>query len=242
MPSTRAAILPPLPCCTRCSPVVAIRSESRRPGRSLAVVAGDFEPRAKLIRKSRSCWRRSSNAGMALDAAPAHRQRGRIRRAARNRSSAPALSASLGPQRRMFSDPIPLDRSTARGHDPESAASDRPPRRESSVIPIRSSPATTCGVTDSLLVARARALPAPRAGSRQRLSCPCQGESGWDELRERRTSTRAPCRAARADNASARADRHWNWLLRPGAIIAWLSGRCNPRLAVRVRLYAPRAS
>lgn len=135
---------------------------------------------------------------------------------------ATAQALSLGPQRRMFSDPIPLIAAPREVTIQESAASERPPR-ESSVIPIRVA-SYERGVTDSLLVAPRF----PRSASTPRMEVgkdfmPMPGESGWDELQDRRTSTRAPLKRGAGRNA-------WPALIATaigfgiGVVIAWLSG------------------
>jgi serine/threonine-protein kinase len=135
---------------------------------------------------------------------------------------AAAQALSLGPQRRMFSDPIPLIAAPREVVIQESPGSERPGSR-SSVIPIRVA-SYARGVTDSLLVAPRF----PRSASTPRLEVgkdfmPSQGEPGWEEAEERRLSTRAP----RLKQASRNA---WPALIATGigfglgVIIAWLSG------------------
>ncbi|MEO6603178.1 MAG: serine/threonine-protein kinase [Polyangiaceae bacterium] len=130
---------------------------------------------------------------------------------------------SLGPQRRMFSDPIPLLAAAPREVTiQESPASQRAPR-QSSVIPIRIA-SYARGVTDSLLVAPRF----PRSASTPRLEAgkdfmPSPGEPGWEEAEERRLSTLSPHLQRAGSNA-------WPALIATGigfglgVVIAWLSG------------------
>ena len=133
-----------------------------------------------------------------------------------------ALALSLGPQRRLLSDPIPLISGQREVMIQESGASQRPPR-ESSVIPIRVAPYAR-GVTDSLLVAPRF----PRSATAPRLEVgkdfmPSPGEPGWEAADAQRLSTRAP----RARNTGHNA---WPAVIATsigfaiGVLIAWLSG------------------
>ncbi len=193
------------------------------------VVAGDFEPLNQLNPLVPKLLAAIVERGMALE------PRRRIESAEEFAEllhpfvGAAAQALSLGPQRRMFSDPIPLIaaprevRIQESGGSPGSLiASERPPR-ESSVIPIRVA-SYARGVTDSLLVAPRF----PRSPSTPRLEAgkdfmPRQGEVGWEEVEERRNSTQAPIRRSSARNA-------WPALIATGigfgigVIIAWLSG------------------
>jgi len=141
------------------------------------------------------------------------------------------VPASLGPQRRMMSDPIPLvtspreitiQESAPSSHPLRAEASERPPR-ESSVIPIRIA-SYARGVTDSLLVAPRF----PRQPSTPKLEAgkdfmPLPGEQGWEELRDRRALTHMPALKRTGRNA-------WPALIATfigfaiGVVIAWLSG------------------
>jgi serine/threonine protein kinase len=140
---------------------------------------------------------------------------------------AAAQALSLGPQRRMFSDPIPLIAAPREVRIQEAAesqgtvASQRP--RESSVIPIRVA-SYARGVTDSLLVAPRF----PRSPSTPRLELgkdfmPSPGEGGWEDAQARRQSTQVPVRRSGVRNA-------WPALIATGigfgigVVIAWLSG------------------
>jgi serine/threonine protein kinase len=133
-----------------------------------------------------------------------------------------AHALSLGPQRRMFSDPIPLIAAPREVTIQESISPDRPPR-QSSVIPIKVA-SYARGVTDSLLVSPRF----PRPASAPRLEAgkdfmPAQGEPGWEEADARRISTRAPELKRAGRNA-------WPALIATGigfslgVVIAWLSG------------------
>ena len=128
---------------------------------------------------------------------------------------------SLGPQRRMSSDPIPLVPVQREIKIQETLTPDGPPR-ESSVIPIRIA-SYARGVTDSLLVAPRF----PRSANSPRMEAgkdfmPSQGEPGWAEAEERRLSTLAP--------PVRRPGRAWPALIATGigfglgVAIAWLSG------------------
>jgi serine/threonine protein kinase len=136
---------------------------------------------------------------------------------------AAAQALSLGPQRRMFSDPIPLIAAAPREVTIQESLSPERPPRESSVIPIRVA-SYARGVTDSLLVAPRF----PRSASTPRLEVgkdfmPSPGEPGWEEAEQRRISTHAP----RIQRAGRNA---WPALIATGigfglgVIIAWLSG------------------
>ena len=129
---------------------------------------------------------------------------------------------SLGPQRRMSSDPIPLVAAQREVKIQETLTPDGPPR-ESSVIPIRIA-SYARGVTDSLLVAPRF----PRSANSPRMEAgkdfmPSQGEPGWAEAEERRISTQAPRARRTGRNA-------WPALIATGigfglgVAIAWLSG------------------
>jgi serine/threonine protein kinase len=118
-------------------------------------------------------------------------------------------AVSLGPQRRMFSDPIPLVATPREVTIRESVyslgptrgdANDHPPR-ESSVMPIRVA-SYARGVTDSLLVAPRF----PRSASTPRLEMgkdfmPMPGEPGWQEIEERRAPTHIPSFRRTGQNA-----------------------------------------
>jgi serine/threonine protein kinase len=139
--------------------------------------------------------------------------------------SAGTHALSLGPQRPLFSDPIPLVGAAPRDviiQERESLASQRAPLG-SSVIPIRIA-SYARGVTDSLLVAPRF----PRSASTPRLEAgtdfmPAQGEPGWEEAEERRLSPPPPRLQRTGSNA-------WPALIATGigfglgVIIAWLSG------------------
>ncbi|HYP97803.1 MAG TPA: serine/threonine-protein kinase [Polyangiaceae bacterium] len=129
---------------------------------------------------------------------------------------------SLGPQRRIASDPIPLMPSQREVKIQETVTPERAPR-ESSVIPIRVA-SYDRGVTDSLLVAPRF----PRSANSPRLEVgkdfmPRQGEPGWREAEERRISTQAPTVRRATQNA-------WPALIATGigfglgVAIAYLSG------------------
>jgi serine/threonine protein kinase len=129
---------------------------------------------------------------------------------------------SLGPQRRMMSDPIPLVAAPREVIIHESITPERPAPK-SSVIPIRVA-SYARGVTDSLLVAPRF----PRSASTPRLEVgkdfmPSPGEPGWEAAQERRLSTQAPSLRRAGSNA-------WPALIATGigfglgVIIAWLSG------------------
>ncbi|HEX3776311.1 MAG TPA: serine/threonine-protein kinase [Polyangiaceae bacterium] len=141
-----------------------------------------------------------------------------------------AAALSLGPQRRLFSDPIPLVASpreitiqeVASSVMPNPEASERPPR-ESSVMPIHVA-SYARGITDSVLIAPRF----PRSASTPRLEVgkdfmPSPGEAGWAELQERRSLTRVPSLRRTSKNA-------WPALIAIligfgiGVVIAWFSG------------------
>ena len=186
------------------------------------VVAGDFAPLSRVNPQVPKLLATIVERGLALE------PRRRIDSAEEYAEllqpfiGAAAQALSLGPQRRMFSDPIPLISAPREVIIHESPASDRAPPK-SSVIPIRVATYAR-GVTDSLLVAPRF----PRAASTPHLEAgkdfmPAQGEPGWEEAQERRYSTRAP----RLQRASRNA---WPALIATGigfglgVIIAWLSG------------------
>ena len=129
---------------------------------------------------------------------------------------------SLGPQRRVASDPIPLVVTQREIKIQESLTPDGAPR-ESSVMPIRI-PSYARGVTDSLLVAPRF----PRSANSPRLVVgkdfmPSQGEPAWAEVEARRLTTQAPHVRRAGRNA-------WPALMATGigfglgVLIAWLSG------------------
>jgi serine/threonine protein kinase len=144
---------------------------------------------------------------------------------------AAAQGLSLGPQRRMFSDPIPLvaaprevviHESSPSTRAPKTDSTDRPPR-ESSVVPIRVA-SYARGVTDSLLVAPRF----PRSASTPRMEAgkdfmPLRGEVDWEDLESRQAPTRLPSLRRTGRNA-------WPAVIATsigfgiGVIIAWLSG------------------
>jgi serine/threonine-protein kinase len=193
------------------------------------VTTGDFEPLSQVNPQVPKLLAAIVERGLALD------PRRRIESAEEFAEllhpfvGAAAQALSLGPQRRMFSDPIPLIAAPRDVKIQESAesqgslvASQRPPR-ESSVIPIRVA-SYARGVTDSLLVAPRF----PRSPSTPRLELgkdfmPSPGEAGWEEAQERRQPTQVPVRRSRIRNA-------WPALIATGigfgigVVIAWLSG------------------
>ena len=129
---------------------------------------------------------------------------------------------SLGPQRRLLSDPIPLVAAQREVTIQETLSPAGSPRL-SSVIPIRVA-SYERGVTDSLLMAPRF----PRSANSPRMEVgkdfmPTQGETGWAEVEARRQSTRAPQLRRRGHDA-------WPALVATGigfglgVIIAWLSG------------------
>ena len=145
-------------------------------------------------------------------------------------AGAAAQALSLGPQRRLFSDPIPLIaaprevtiQETVSPVQPGGRDSSERPPRESSVIPIRLAYAR--GVTDSLLVAPRF----PRSASTPRMEAgkdfmPLPGAAGWEEIESRRAPTELPSLRRTGRNA-------WPALIATGigfaigVIIAWLSG------------------
>jgi len=136
--------------------------------------------------------------------------------------SAAAQALSLGPQRRMFSDPIPLIAAAPRTVSIQQTISEKP-LRESSVIPIKVA-SYARGVTDSLLVAPR----IPRSASTPRMEVgkdfmPLPGDPGWEDIAERRSVTRLPEIRRAGRNA-------WPALIATGigfglgVIIAWVSG------------------
>ncbi|HEY5377671.1 MAG TPA: serine/threonine-protein kinase [Polyangiaceae bacterium] len=186
------------------------------------VVSGDFEPLCQVNPQVPKLLATIVERGMALDPRQRIDSAEEFAELLQPFIGAAAQALSLGPQRRMFSDPIPLIAAPREVVIQESVASERPPR-ESSVVPIRVA-SYDRGVTDSLLVAPRF----PRSASTPRMEVgkdfmPMPGESGWDELQERRTSTRAPRTSSAGRNA-------WPALIATGigfgigVIIAWLSG------------------
>ncbi|HTA94103.1 MAG TPA: serine/threonine-protein kinase [Polyangiaceae bacterium] len=186
------------------------------------VVAGDFVPLSQANPQVPKLLATIVERGLALD------PRRRIESAEEFAEhlhpflGAAAQALSLGPQRRMFSDPIPLVAAQREVTIQESLSPERPPR-ESSVVPIRLA-SYARGVTDSLLVAPRF----PRSASTPRLEVgkdfmPLPGEAGWEELESRRASTHLPALRRTGRNA-------WPALIATaigfgiGVIIAWLSG------------------
>jgi len=186
------------------------------------VVAGDFAPLSSVNPQVPRLLATIVERGMALE------PRRRIDSAEEYAEllhpfiAAGTHALSLGPQRRMTSDPIPLVGGQREVRIQESVAPERPPR-ESSVIPIRIA-SYARGVTDSLLVAPRF----PRSANSPKLEVgkdfmPSQGEPGWAEAEERRISTRAPNVRRVGRNA-------WPALIATGigfalgVAIAWLSG------------------
>lgn len=196
------------------------------------VAAGDFAPLAQVNPQVPKLLATIVERGLALE------PRRRIESAEEYAEllhpfiGAATHALSLGPQRRMLSDPIPLVATSPREITIQEAprefslqdshASQRAPR-ESSVIPIRIA-SYARGVTDSLLVAPRF----PRSASTPRLEAgkdfmPSPGEPGWEEAEERRLSTQPPRLQRTGSNA-------WPALIATGigfglgVIIAWLSG------------------
>jgi serine/threonine protein kinase len=191
------------------------------------VVAGDFEPLSQVSPQVPKMLAAIVERGLALD------PRRRIESAEEFAEllhpfvGAAAHALSLGPQRRMFSDPIPLIAAPLatprRVIIQESLSPPEPPPRESSVRPIRVA-SYDRGVTDSLLVAPRF----PRSASTPRLQAgkdfmPSQGEPGWAELDDRQYPT-LPLKSLGAGRNA------WPALIATGigfgigVIIAWLSG------------------
>jgi len=186
------------------------------------VVAGDFEPLCQVNPQVPKLLATIVERGMALDPRRRIDSAEEFAELLQPFIGAAAQALSLGPQRRIFSDPIPLIAAPREVVIQESVASERPPR-ESSVIPIRVA-SYDRGVTDSLLVAPRF----PRSASTPRMEVgrdfmPMPGESGWDEAEQLRSSTRAPSKRGAGRNA-------WPALIATGigfgigVIIAWLSG------------------
>jgi eukaryotic-like serine/threonine-protein kinase len=188
----------------------------------LRVVAGDFAPLCKVNPQVPKLLATIVERGLALE------PRRRIDSAEEYAEllhpfiGAATHALSLGPQRRMSSDPIPLIAAQREIKIQETLTPDGPPR-ESSVIPIRI-PSYARGVTDSLLVAPRF----PRSANSPRLEAgkdfmPSQNEPTWAEAEARRISTQAP--------KARRAGRNiWPALIATsigfglGVGIAWLSG------------------
>ncbi len=186
------------------------------------VVAGDFAPLCRVNPQVPKLLATIVERGMALD------PRRRIDSAEEYAEllhpfiGASTHALSLGPQRRMSSDPIPLVAAQRAIKIQETLTPDGP-LAESSVIPIRI-PSYARGVTDSLLVAPRF----PRSANSPRMEVgkdfmPSQGEPGWAEAAEHRLSTRAPQPRRPGRNA-------WPALIATGigfglgVLIAWLSG------------------
>jgi len=186
------------------------------------VVTGDFEPLCQVNPQVPKLLATIVERGLALEPRRRLESAEEFAELLQPFIGTAAQALSLGPQRRLFSDPIPLITAPREVTIQESVASERPPR-ESSVIPIRVA-SYDRGVTDSLLVAPRF----PRSASTPRMEVgkdfmPMPGESGRDELQERRTSTRAPLKRSAGRNA-------WPALIATalgfgiGVLIAWLSG------------------
>ena len=186
------------------------------------VVAGDFVPLVQANAQVPKLLATIVERGLALD------PRRRIDSAEEYAEllhpfiGAATHALSLGPQRRMMSDPIPLIAAPREVTIHESISPERATPK-SSVIPIRVA-SYARGVTDSLLVAPRF----PRSASTPRLEVgkdfmPSPGEPGWEEAQERRLSTQAPRLRSAGSNA-------WPALIATGigfglgVIIAWLSG------------------
>jgi len=186
------------------------------------VAAGDFEPLSQVNPQVPKLLTTIVERGLALE------PRRRIESAEEFAEllhpfvGAAAQALSLGPQRRMFSDPIPLIAAPREVIIQDSRSSDPPPR-ETSVRPIRVA-SYDRGVTDSLLVAPRF----PRSASTPRLEAgkdfmPAQGEPGWADVEDQQFPTRAPKARGAGRNA-------WPALIATGigfgigVIIAWLSG------------------
>jgi serine/threonine-protein kinase len=186
------------------------------------VAAGDFTPLARVNEQVPKLLATIVERGLALD------PRRRIDSAEEYAEllhpfiGAASHALSLGPQRRLLSDPIPLI-AAPRGVTIHESLSSSTPAGKSSVIPIRVA-SYARGVTDSLLVAPRF----PRSANSPRLEAgkdfmPSPGQPGWDDADARRLSTRAPVLRRTGRNA-------WPALIATGigfglgVVIAWLSG------------------
>jgi eukaryotic-like serine/threonine-protein kinase len=186
------------------------------------VVLGDFAPLCKVNPRVPKLLAAIVERGLALD------PRRRIDSAEEYAEflhpflGSAAHALSLGPQRRMSSDPIPLIGAQREIKIQQTLTPDGPPR-ESSVFPIRHA-SYARGVTDSLLVAPR----IPRSANSPRLEpgkdfMPSQGEPTWAEAEERRLSTQAPRRRPAGGSP-------WPALIATGigfcvgVAIAWLTG------------------
>jgi serine/threonine protein kinase len=186
------------------------------------VVAGDFEPLGRVNPQLPKLLATIVERGLALDPRRRIESAEEFAELLQPFIGAAAQALSLGPQRRMFSDPIPLVVAPREVIIHEAVPSERPPR-ESSVVPIRVA-SYARGVTDSLLVAPRF----PRSASTPRMEVgkdfmPAQGEPGWEEAADRQFATLPPRKRGGGRNA-------WPALIATGigfgigVIIAWLSG------------------
>ncbi len=186
------------------------------------VVAGDFTPLCRVNPQVPKLLATIVERGLALE------PRRRIESAEEYAEllhpfiGAATHALSLGPERRMSSDPIPLV-AAQREIKIQETLTPEGSTRESSVIPIRVA-SYARGVTDSLLVAPRF----PRSANSPRMEVgkdfmPSQGEPAWAEVEERRLSTQSPHLRRAGRNA-------WPALVatgigfRLGVLIPWLSG------------------
>jgi serine/threonine protein kinase len=197
------------------------------------VMAGDFVPLSEANPKVPKLLATIVERGLALD------PRRRIESAEEFAELIyPLLGAaqqalSLGPQRALHSDPIPLITTPREVKIRESVLSfgasvehSNPPR-ESSVMPIRV-PSYDRGVTDSLLVApripRDAGTPQLQVGTD---FMPRPGEAGWEQIEAQRAAQSTPTRQPSLRRASKNA---WPALVAIGigfaigVVVAWFSG------------------
>ena len=198
------------------------------------VVAGDFVPLSEANPQVPKLLATIVERGLALD------PRRRIESAEEFAELIyPLLGAaqqalSLGPQRALHSDPIPLIATPREVKIRESvlalgasAERSRHPPHESSVMPIRV-PFYDRGVTDSLLIApripRDAGTPQLQVGTD---FMPRPGEAGWEEIEAQRAAQRTPTHRTALRRTTRKA---WPALIAIaigfgiGVVVAWFSG------------------
>jgi serine/threonine protein kinase len=186
------------------------------------VVAGDFAPLSKVNPQIPKLLATIVERGLALEPRRRIDSAQEFAEFLHPFSGSATHALSLGPQRRMASDTIPLV-AAQRELRMQETLTPEGTARESSVIPIRI-PSYGRGVTDSLLIAPR----IPRSANAPRLQAgkdfmPSQGEPSWAEAEARRISTQAPEQRSSGRNV-------WPALVATGigfalgVAIAWLSG------------------
>jgi len=199
------------------------------------VVAGDFVPLSQANPKLPKLLATIVERGLALD------PRRRIESAEEFAEllypllGAAAQALSLGPQRALHSDPIPLIttprevkiRESVLAPSTREANLSRLPPHESSVMPIRV-PSYDRGVTDSLLIApripRDAGTPQLQVGTD---FMPRPGEAGWEQIQAQRAAQSTPTHQPSLRRSSRSA---WPALVAIGigfaigVVVAWFSG------------------